>query len=232
MQYSQKMLYVCEQLRMLEDAICKKSHDLYVEAFSGRKSVSIISPEATKAFIYQHFKYYEGPLVARYLIVIQIYSIFERYSVKFSIALSEKEDLLKIDDLRGGRNFTGIKTFYTKVLNIEYQHWGELDKLRQVRNLIAHCDGYVEYSEQKTKIAKTANNDTDLLILGDGRLALNEEFIKRGLRAVFGFFDIVEPMVEKPDRKLDFSWGHILQFQEFDRGKKFTEQNAAADPGD
>ncbi len=219
MRYSQKMLYVCEQLSILEDAICRKSHDLYVDAFDGKKSVSIVSPEATKAFMYQHFKYYEGPLLARYMIIIQIYSIFERYAVDYSIAISKKENLLKIDDLNGGRKFNGIKVFFTKVADIAYKQWIELDKLRQVRNLIAHCDGYVAYSEQKRKITKTAKSDPDLLILADGRLALNEEFLKRSLRTVFQFFDIVEPMATKPDGMLDLSWGHINQFLAFDHAK-------------
>lgn len=228
MRYSQKMLYVCEQLKIFEEAIVSHSHEKYVEAFEGKDSVSIGSPEATKAFIYQHFKYYEGPLMARYMLIIQLYSIFERYSIMFSAAISAKDSFLNIKDLNGGQNFKGIKTYYTKVFNLDYKYWSELDALRQVRNLIAHCDGYVTYSEQKNKISRLACLDPDLIILDDERLAMNEEFIKRSLRAVFRFFDIVEPIAHDPDGVLDLSWGHINQFRAFDLAEK-TEQAKAAD---
>lgn len=226
MRYSQKMLYVCEQLKILEEAIVSHSHKKYVEAFDGNDSVPIGSPEAINALIYQHFKYYEGPLMTRYMLIIQLYSIFERYSILFSTAISAKDGLLNIKDLNGGQNFRGIKIYYTKVLNIDYKYWSELDILRQVRNLIAHCDGYITYSEQKNKLLKLAELDPDLIILDDERLAMNEEFIKRSLRAVFRFFDIVEPIAHDPDGLLDLSWGHINQFRAFDLADKAEQVNA------
>lgn len=218
---------------MLEEAIINRSHEKYTEAFDGNDEISLlnpnssgplVNPEAIKAMLYQHFKYYEGPLLARYMLVIQIYSVFERYSIKFAKMISHKDQLLSIKDLNGGQNFIGIKTYYSKVCDINYQYWSELDTLRQVRNIIAHCDGYVTYSEQKGKILKLSESDADLLVLDDDRLALNEEFIKRSLRAVVRFFDIVEAMASEPDNKLDFSWGHINQFRSFDLDSKKAKE--------
>ena len=219
MKLSQKIIYVYEQFGILEDAICEKSYEKYGETFGGGESISLISPEGVKSVIYQHFMYYEGPLLARYMILVQIYSIFERYAISHSNIISEKEKLIKIDDLKGGRNFYGIKTFFTKVVNVNYLYWAELDKLRQVRNLIAHCDGYVTYSEQKSKIINTVKKDSDLLVLDDDRLAFNKEFLKRCLRAVIRFFDLVEPKAIEPNGMLDLSYGHINQFLKFDRAQ-------------
>tara|TARA_B100000768_G_C11153401_1_gene321304 strand:- start:94 stop:768 length:675 start_codon:yes stop_codon:yes gene_type:complete len=223
MKLSQKMIYVCEQLQFLEEAIVDHSHQKYTQAFDGDKSVDLLSSEGINATIYQHFKYYDGPLLARYMLIIQLYSVFERYSILFSKRLSYEENDISISDLNGGQTFKGIKTYYTKVVDIKYDSWNEIDLLRQVRNLIAHCDGYITYSEQKNKISKAAELDADLKILSDERLVLRNEFIKRSMRAVFKFFDIVEPLVEKPYNLLDFSWGHINKFRQFDLEKK-TEQ--------
>lgn len=52
MRYSQKMLYVWEQLKILEVAIVSHSHEKYIETFGGNDSVSICKPDATKALIY------------------------------------------------------------------------------------------------------------------------------------------------------------------------------------
>ena len=56
---------------------------------------------------------------------------------------------------------------------------------------------------------------------------MKEEFIKRSMRAVLRFFDVVEPMVEEPDNLLDFSWGHINQFRTFDLCEKIEQEKAA-----
>ena len=216
MRYSQKILYLFEQLQMLEKAIVQQSHEQYKDAFDGKKKVSIDEPGFTKAFLYEHFMLYEGPILARYMIVIQLYSLFERYSIFFAKEISKKNKLIEIADLNGGQNFRGIKNYYTKVSNINYLHWTDLDTLRQVRNLIAHCDGYVTYSDQKNKIAKLADSDTNMIILSNDRLALDEEFLKRSFRVILKFFDIVEPMAYEQSNSLDFSWGHIKQFKEFD----------------
>jgi len=228
MRLSQKMIYVAKQLQFLEKAIVDCCHNKYLEAFGGELSISIRSRKFVDASLYQHFKHYEGPLAARYMLIIQLYSIYERYAISFSKRLSAKDGLIKISDLNGSQNFKGIKTYYSKVVDIEFSDWEGLDKLRQVRNLIAHCDGYITHSEQRNKISRLAESDQDLIILDDQRLALNEEFIKRSMRAVFRFFDIVEPMVENSDNLLDFSWAHMNQFREFDLARK-TEQEKAAD---
>ena len=152
MKYTQKIIYMFEQLQLLENAIVKHSHEKYAETFKDNKSISIDDPAFKKAFIYEHFTHYEGPIIARYMIVTQLYSLFERFSISFSKEISQKEKLISIQDLNGSQTFKGIKTYYTKVANINYPHWSELDTLRQVRNLIAHCDGYLTYSDQKNKI--------------------------------------------------------------------------------
>ena|GEM_PF-5377514 len=205
---------------MLEKAIVARSMDKYKDAFDGKDSVSLGEPGFVKSLMYQHFTYYEGPLVARYMVVIQLYSLFERYSIKYSKLISNKENLISISDLSGSYTFKGIKTFFTKVVAVKYSGWNDIDKLRVVRNLIAHCDGYITYAEDKNKILKLAKTDLNLIILSDDRLAMDEEFLKRSLRAVFKFFDIVEPMAIKQDNLLDFSYRHINEFRSFDANNK------------
>lgn len=217
-------MYVHEQLQILEKAIVNQSCEKYVEAFGGKDSVSIEDDGFENVFMYQHFIHYEGPLLARYMIITQLYSLFERHSISFSKDISRKYELLSIKDLNGNQTFKGIKTYYTKVAKINFSEWCELDKLRQVRNLIAHCDGYVTYSEQKSKIIKLAELDENMIILSDDRLAIDEEFIKRSMRAILSFFDIVESMASEPDNMLDFSWGHINQFKSFDLKVTETQQ--------
>ena len=218
MRYAQKIEYLIEQLGFLESAICKESHEKYLESFGGEDRISLLSREANKALMYQHFKFYEGPILARYTVIFQLYSLFERYAVQFSNQISSKKNLLSISDLNGQTNFSGIRTYYSKVAAIQFDDWAQLDSLRHVRNLIAHCDGYVEFSDRKTKLEKLIKGDNDLTILDDERLALRDEYIKRSMRAVVRFFDIVEPMAGKCDGMLDLSWGHINQFREFDLG--------------
>jgi len=220
MRLSQKMIYICEQIQFLEKAIVDHSHQKYIQAFNGKESVDLMSREGINASIYQHFKHYDGPLLARYMLIIQLYSVFERYSISLSKILSKEKGYISIEDLNCGHTFKGIKTYYTKIVDIKYGLWKEIDLLRQVRNVIAHCDGYTIYSQQKSKISKIAESDCDLMILSDERLVLRIEFVKRSMRAVFKFFDIVEPLVGNSDNILDFSWGHINKFLQFDLERK------------
>lgn len=220
MRFSQKMTYLIEQIDFLEEAIIDHSHKKYLKAFDGKDTIDLLSVEGMRSSIYQHYMYYEGPLLSRYMIVIQLYSIFERYAVYFSKLLSEKEEYISIYDLNGKNNFPGIKTYYTKVINIKFEQWAQIDALRQVRNLIAHCDGYTTYSDQKNKIEKLAGHNTNLSIVSDNRLVMRKDFLKESTQTVFNFFDIVEPLAHEKDNLLDFSYGHINEFRAFDFDKK------------
>jgi len=219
MRCSQKILYVCEQLGMLEKAIVNQSHEEFKEAFNGKGSLTIGEPGFVKVLLYENFMSYEGPLIARYMIVIQLYSLFERYSISFSKDLSRINKLINIKDLNGSQSFKGIKTYFTKVNNIHFTQWLQIDQLRLVRNLVAHSDGYVTYSEQKSKIEKLVYSHQDLILLSDGRIAMNEKFLKNSIRAIMEFFDIVESMISEPDNLLDFSWAHVEEFINFNNNK-------------
>ncbi|EGQ8957095.1 hypothetical protein V6957_004767 [Vibrio parahaemolyticus] len=221
MKFSQKFLYLFEQLEMLEKGIVKQSFEQYKEAFGGEKSISIGNPNFVKVTMYEHFVHYEGPTIARYMIINQLYSLFERYSISFSKDISKMEALISIADLNGSQSFKGIKTYYTKVKDINYASWDKIDTLRQVRNLVAHSDGYVMYSDQKNKIERLAKQHPNLKILSDGRLAVNRQFLKESMRAVMEFFDIVEPLVAEPDSLLSFGYNHVNEFIEFS-GEKET----------
>ena len=94
MRLSQKMIYLFEQLDLLEKAIVDHSHQKYIESFREKESVPLGSPESVNASLFQHFRYYEGPLVARYMLIIQLYSIYERYSISFAKRLSKKDNLI------------------------------------------------------------------------------------------------------------------------------------------
>jgi len=225
MKFSQKFLYLFEQLEMLEKGIVKQSYDQYKEAFGGENSINIADPNFVKVTMYEHFMYYEGPVIARYMIITQLYSLFERYAISFSRDISKIEKRMSISDLNGSQSFKGIKTYYTKVKDINYTSWNKLDNLRQVRNLVAHSDGYVMYSDQKNKIERLANKHPNLTVLSDGRLAANPTFLKESMRAVMEFFDIVEPLVAEPDSLLSFGYNHVNEFIEFSREKE-TKQSA------
>ncbi|MFQ2223394.1 hypothetical protein ACK32A_11330 [Aeromonas enteropelogenes] len=219
MKFSQKFLYLFEQLEMLEKGIVKQFYEQYKETFGGESSISVVDPNFVKVALYKHFVHYEGPVIARYMIITQLYSLFERYAISFSKDISKIENRISITDLNGSQSFRGIKTYYTKVKDINYISWDKLDNLRQVRNLVAHSDGYVMYSDQKNKIESLANRHPNLMVLSDGRLAVNSAFLKESMRAVMEFFDIVEPLVSKPDSVLSFGYKHVNEFIEFCREK-------------
>lgn len=220
MRYTQKLIYLFEQFQTIESALVKEFYDRYEGCHDENNKISSVSPDFGRAMIYQQFYSYEGPILARYTILIQLYALFERFSIKLSKNISENEGLLQISDLNGRQNFTGIKTFYCKVKDVKFGFWSELDNLRQVRNLIAHCDGYVEYSDQETKIRRLVESDGEMIILKNERLAVSEEFVRRSFRAVVQFFDLVEPMVGERNTLMDFDLGLINDFRRFERGEK------------
>src|SRR5690554_2420059 len=129
MKYSQKMIYLCEQLNFLENAIVTQAELNYVSAFGGQKSVSIGSREAVSVMMYKHFKHYEGPLLARYMLIIQLYSVFERYSVAFSKDIISADEQLVLKGLTERAWYEDIKVFYSKALDCPYEHWSELNAL-------------------------------------------------------------------------------------------------------
>ena len=220
MRFSQKFLYLFEQLEILEKGIVKQASERYKEAFGGESSVNVVGPNFVKVTMYEHFVHYEGPVIARYMIITQLYSLFERYAISFSKDISKIDNRISITDLNGSQSFMGIKTYYTKVKDINYVSWAKLDNLRQVRNLIAHSDGYVMYSDQKNKIERLASQHPNLMVLSDGRLAVNSNFLKESMRAVMEFFDIVEPLVSEPDNLLSFGYKHVNEFIAFSREKE------------
>ncbi|MCH4811848.1 hypothetical protein [Vreelandella neptunia] len=220
MKFSQKFLYLFEQLEMLEKGIVKQSYEQYKEAFGGETSINVADPNFVKVTMYEYFINYEGPVIARYMIITQLYSLFERCAISFSRDISKIENRISITDLHGSQGFRGIKAYYTKVKDINYASWDKLDNLRKVRNLVAHSDGYLMYSDQKNKIENLANQNLNLMVLSDGRLAVNSSFLKESMRAVMEFFDIVEPLVSEPSSLLNFGYKHVNEFIEFSRERE------------
>lgn len=201
------MIYLCEQLKFLEKAIVTQAELNYVSAFGGKKRVSLVSREAVSVMMYEHFKEYEGPLLARYMLIIQLYSVLERYSVAFSKDIINADDQLELKGLTERARYEDIKEFYSNALDSPYEHWSELNALNLVRNLIAHCDGYLAHSVKKVRTLELVDGDSDLMILSDGRLVLRTEFLKRCMRAVLRFFELIELKAISKDTMLDFSWG-------------------------
>lgn len=219
MNHSQKLIYLFKQLQFLEDTIVSEAQKRYENSFGDKKKLDLMSNDATKAMIYEQYKHYHGPVLARYMIIIQLFSIFERYAVDFAKKLCESKGKKDISKLNERPIFNKIKKYYTEVVDISFLEWEQVNRLKLVRDLIAHCDGYIEYSERPNPIRKMVSEDNDLILLTDGRIAVRQEFIKRSMRSVFSFFDLVEDEIEIKDRMLDFGWGHIKQFIEFDSEK-------------
>ena len=85
-----------------------------------------------------------------------------------------------------------------------------------MRNLIAHSDGFIEFSENPNKIKSIIKSNDNLILLDEKRLGLNAKFVKNSIKYVWEFFDLVEPLVKKQDHMLNFSWSILNEFHDFD----------------
>ena len=217
MNCSQNMYYLMEQLDSFEKAVVSFSQEHADSQTSESGELAIGSDELIIHSVYQNFALYEAPLRMRYLQTTQLYTIFEQFSFEFAKNISKEYSYISIDKLKGSRTYTAIQIYYTDVCNIEFKHWGKVDILRRVRNLISHSDGYIEFSEQKNKILNLANNNHELTILQNGRLAMTKKFLIDSFKAVNEFFDLVELKANgNIDTMFTFDYKIINEFRQFD----------------
>lgn len=213
MNLNQQLLFLCEQFFSFEEAITKFARDKAEAQFSDG-DISIGSTEHTTFSIHEHISLYEGPVRVRYMQVIQLYSMLERYALELSNDISSKYQLPKIPTRN--QNFPGIKKYYTQTRDIKFGKWNILDNLKTVRNLVAHNDGYLAHSKNTAAIYELTNTDKDTTILSNSRLVFNEKFFKRSLGAVFEFFDLVYEQLGDQDHMLTFDYKLINEFISFD----------------
>jgi hypothetical protein len=203
------------QFDTFEQAVVDYSKKHACSQFEEDGTLAIGSDKYVAYEVYKAFSYYEGPLRIRYLQILQLYSIFERYAIYFAKEISKKDSLIDIDKLKAPRTYTAVHIYYSEVCDISFSNWSELDKLRTIRNLIAHTDGFIEFSEQKSKIEKIVSHDSELILLKNDRVGVSKQFIKNSMKAVFSFFDIVEPKTGKTDGLFTFDGKLLQQFHAF-----------------
>jgi len=215
MNHQQKIRYILNQIETLESSIvhqATKDMKLIEKAEFG-------NPDFIKVFILDHFRNYEGPIIARYMIIIQLYSLFERLSVSYSNELSASKNVAKITSLKRRNNvyFETIKEFYSEVFNISFDKWEELNDLRLVRNIIAHSDGYVLENDWTKRAYELNGRNSDISILCDGRLVLNKQFLVTSTHSVLNFFNKIEPEIASSHTVLEFGDPVIDEFWAFDK---------------
>lgn len=213
MNLNQQLLFLCEQFLSFEEAIKKFAKDKAEAQFSNG-SISIGSAEHTTFAIHEHISLYEGPVRVRYMQIIQLYSMFERYALELSNDISSKHQLSKIP--AKSQNFPGIKQFYTQTRDIKFSKWDALNNLKIVRNLVAHSDGYLMHSKNTAAVYALAKIEKDTTILSNNRLVFNGKFLKRSLGAVFEFFELAFEHLGDQDYMLTFDYNLIKEFVNFD----------------
>ncbi|GAB1620989.1 hypothetical protein AAOGI_10390 [Agarivorans albus] len=214
MNHQQKVRYILNQIETLEVSIVDKA----TKDIKLIKKAELGHPDFVKLFILDHFRNYEGRVTARYMIIIQLYSLFERLSVKYSNEISTLRNVAKISSLNGKKiYFETIKKFYSEIFNISFSKWEELDDLRLVRNIVAHSDGYVLENDW-TKRAEALNlRNSNISILCDGRLVFNKEFLVTSTHSVLNFFNKIEPEIAHSNTALEFGDSVIDEFWTFDQ---------------
>lgn len=213
MNLNQQLLFLCEQFFSFEEAIKKFARDKAEAQFSD-EGISIGSTEHTTFAIHEYISLYEGPVRVRYMQVIQLYSMLERYALELSNDISSKYQLPQIP--AKNQNFPGIKKYYTQTRDIKFGKWDILDNLKTARNLVAHSDGYLAHSKNTAAVYELADIEKDTTILSNSRLVFNEKFFKRSLAAVFEFFDLVYEQLGDQDHMLTFDYKLINEFVSFD----------------
>lgn len=215
MNHQQKIRYILNQIETLEISIVDKAtNDMKLI-----KKIEFGHPDFIKVFILDHFRNYEGPVTARYMIIIQLYSLFERLSVKYSNEISTLKGVAKISSLNKKNSvyFETIKKFYSEIFNISFDKWEELDDLRLVRNIVAHSDGYVLENDWTKRAEDLSLRNNNISILCDGRLVFNKEFLVTSTHCVLKFFNKIEPDIANSHTRLEFGDPIIDEFWAFDQ---------------
>jgi hypothetical protein len=135
----------------------------------------------------------ELPSRLRYGFILQLYSLLETRSRALCEEAAKREDHipLSLDELSGGRHMHGVFIFLKKLLGVKITLEKQLNRLRIIRNCIAHANGRVLECENSRQIFNAARASKGVKIDGEGYLNLSVAYCESSLEQVKNFFDNV-----------------------------------------
>jgi len=148
----------------------------------------------------------ELPLRVGYGFLLQLYTILETRSGALCAEVAARRGNLplKLEDLAGGRYMKGVLVFMKKLLRLSICDEGDLNRLRVLRNCIAHANGRVSDSENPKQVMRAAR-ESNVRIDSEGYLEVGTEYCRSALETVRVFFDDVFTQLGLPRSEIAFA---------------------------
>jgi hypothetical protein len=190
------LILLSEYLNALETALARAEATTSARLNREYSTVNIIEEdhlfEAASRYL-EHvgkFKHEFLPRL-RYSFIVQLYVVFETRARALCNELNRREPnlVLRVDDLKGGQYFGGIRLFLTKVRPCRIKCWEGLDELRIVRNCIVHANGLVSEADRgKESLRRIAKSKRGVTIDSEGYLAIERRYCETAFGSVRRFF--------------------------------------------
>ena len=212
-------------LRVLEDGIYEvgmKERDEHIPT----GSLNLCTMDGVKKWgKYMHFQQmygFELPLRIRYTFLLQLYTVFEAGAIILCDEICKRKSLtLSLDDVTGERTYKGIKTYLTKVFPVDGIPWGDLERMKDIRNCLIHCGGVIGSANQGERLKKFAKRwPRKLKILRSGYLFLHRDYCEELLRTTAKFFGCIFTGGGFGPKMVQYRFGHAQELIEVSRQER------------